>query len=696
MPSVHRCVFGLRVAGTVLCTWLVFAASAAADPGWRSYVQAPDSGFIRPERIESTEGTVTTPEALVTGRGSATMTYTDGGAPPVIILDYGKEVGGFPTFAVSAFTGTPTLRTSYSETEIGLEPDGDYAGKQRLTRVQEFPITAGGRLRSRMLEGGQRYERLTLSAPGTLTLSSAGIAFTPVRGTADALRGDFVTSDPLLNRIWYAGVYTVNLDQVTPGLRAQPGQIAAKPVLVDGAKRDRKIWSGDLLTTDPTVFYALDPTYVRESLRIIGDHPAAGYEDPDEPAPRTGVCSPNTTGGTGCLFYSATYSMMFVLALTDYYTYTGDRAFVRRQWHAVERQMAWDAQQVDARGLFAVDDLTGFNWNLEVFGGELTYVNAVYYQALGDAAVLADAVGEPRSAKLYRKRAKRIKRIVNRRLWNPARGIYELSTTQRDAVVQDANVHAVLSGIASPEQADSALAVVDRTLRSPYGILNVSRPSPANFRPVISPYMGGLQLQAEFEAGRSTAALGLMRTEWGWMLDHDPESTVWEKIQTDGRLTPRASAAHAWSSGATSALSHYVLGAAPVTAGWKTWSVKPFPGDLTYAHGNVPTPFGTLTVRWDHAKADAFRLVVQAPKKTAGTVSLPLLGGRRTVTRDGDVILRKGKPQVPGVEHVGDYVVIDDQTGGHRYAWAPPEKKKKKKQVSPKSGHRAAARSQPR
>ncbi len=48
--------------------------------------------------------------------------------------------------------------------------------------------------------------------------------------------------------------------------------------------------------------------------------------------------------------------------------------------------------------------------------------------------------------------------------------------------------------------------------------------------------MAGFQLQADFEAGRDGPALDLMRTEWGWMLDHDPGATLWEKIRVDGRL----------------------------------------------------------------------------------------------------------------------------------------------------------------
>jgi hypothetical protein len=658
-------------------------AHAQAAAGWRDYVQAPASRYPTPSRVVTIKGNVVNPEALVSGVGETTMTYVDGQEPPVIVLDYGKVMGGFPFFEISAVTEAPVLRSTYSEKLGGLAPDGDYAGKSRLTRVQEYPVTAPGRVRSSQIEGGQRYERLTLAAPGTVTLSKVGLVFSAFRGVPSALRGYFLSSDRLLNRIWYAGVYTVNLNQVVPGLRQLPDQYAGKPVLTDGAKRDRRIWSGDLLTAAPTVYYALDPAYVRGSLEIFGAHPgnraarfAPGDGDLSKPGPMTGSCSPNTIGGNGCRFHSATYSMAFVLDLYDYYRYTGNLAFVRQQWPAVRRQMAWNARHIGPSGLYTVDEATGYNWNLEVFPGDLTYVNSVYHLALLNAAALAEAIGEKGAAR-YRRRAEAIKQAVNAKLWNAGLGVYDLSTTERGPVVQDANVLAVLSGVARPDRAAEAMDVLSRTLQSPFGALSVSEPFPENFRPVVSPYMGGLQLRAYFETGRSTAAVELIRRMWGWMLSNDPKGTTWEKIRIDGRLNVSSSAAHAWSTGATSALSQYVLGAEPVEPGWKTWKVMPHPVDVRWTEGRVPTRRGPLEVRWEQARDPAsFELSVRAPEGTEGAVWVPLLGAeRRKVTRDGDVIW-DGRPKTPDpikVRRSGDYLVVPAQTGAHRFAWSVPE-----------------------
>ena len=56
---------------------------------------------MTPVAVVSTSGNVTNAAALTSGgSGSAKLTMASGGTAPVIILDYGKDVGGFPYFTV--------------------------------------------------------------------------------------------------------------------------------------------------------------------------------------------------------------------------------------------------------------------------------------------------------------------------------------------------------------------------------------------------------------------------------------------------------------------------------------------------------------------------------------------------------------------------------------------------------------------
>lgn len=90
---------------------------------------------------------------------------------------------------------------------------------------------------------------------------SLGFAAAPQQASPAAYQGYFLSSDNELNKIWYAGAYTVQLDTWMSDTakswpyatgesdhadnqvpHADPG----KEVIFDGAKRDRVVWQGDL------------------------------------------------------------------------------------------------------------------------------------------------------------------------------------------------------------------------------------------------------------------------------------------------------------------------------------------------------------------------------------------------------------------------------------------------------------------
>ena len=111
--------------------------------------------------------------------------------------------------------------------------------------------TAAGRL-SGTFHGGFRYVLLTMTGPGTVELSGLRVRFQAYRATPSDYQGWFLSSDDLLNRLWYAGAYTNQMNMKPPGLNGLPDAR-----IYDGAKRDRSIWTGDLLVQGPTLLSTL-------------------------------------------------------------------------------------------------------------------------------------------------------------------------------------------------------------------------------------------------------------------------------------------------------------------------------------------------------------------------------------------------------------------------------------------------------
>ena len=100
------------------------------DPSWKGYVIGDGALDVTPVRVSSTSGDVTNAQGLVDpSNGPATLRYPAGGPAPVIVLDYGREVGGLPYFTAGGITPADpatsvTLRAAYSEARQYLWTQG--------------------------------------------------------------------------------------------------------------------------------------------------------------------------------------------------------------------------------------------------------------------------------------------------------------------------------------------------------------------------------------------------------------------------------------------------------------------------------------------------------------------------------------------------------------------------------------------
>ncbi|MEE4544821.1 alpha-L-rhamnosidase C-terminal domain-containing protein [Streptomyces sp. V4-01] len=462
-----------------------------------------------------------------------------------------------------------------------------------------------------------------------------------------------------------------------------PG-VNALPSILDGAARDRAVWSGDLNIEGPTTYYSTgNAAYLKGALQLLGSYQlSSGFVAGDEPPQTPLHTGPPTPGSTGS--YSASYSVYWVLALASYYLYTGDTAFIQQEWPAVRSELAWDASQLDGNGLLATTGADGADWDFYDGDktGEVTAYNLLYYRALLDGAQLATGAGQSAQAAAYTQQAAALKSAVNAHLFDSATGLYRTSDTQTSSVAQDANALAVLYGVAPEGKAASILAALkSRLWTSPYGPLPFS--SDAGERALVSPFVSGYELQARLAAGDTGGAEQLLSTVWGHMIAPGPYAggTFWENVSAaDGSpgLGSGTSLAHGWSTAPTSALSGYVLGVQPTSPGYATWSVQPHPGDLAWAEGRAPTPHGPVAVSWaGEPGSDAFAMSVTAPAGTSGTIAVPTYGAADPVVAvDGHVVWSGGAftatGGIGGAHRDGDHVDLTGVQPGTRTIAANP------------------------
>ncbi|MEU8821559.1 alpha-L-rhamnosidase C-terminal domain-containing protein [Actinoplanes sp. NPDC048796] len=506
-------------------------------------------------------------------------------------------------------------------------------------------VTAPGRV-SGGFHGGFRFVLLTLTGPGTISLSGAGVDFQAYRATPRDYRGWFLSSDDQLNRMWYAGAYTVQLNMKPAGLNGLPDER-----IYDGAKRDRSIWTGDLLVQGPTIINTLGDVgarYLKSSLEALFATQRADGALPGSPDFAKGR-SPQGFP----LFYSNNYSGYGARAAIDYYRYTGDRDYIVSRLPNLRRELAYNDSFLTAGNLVVSDDRD--YWQATQTGAVTKY-SIDYYILLREFAWLERTVGSAALAAEHDAKAEAIKTAVNARLWNPALGAYGQSTDHPDVLVEDANALALQYGFVPAARQASVLRAL-KTLWTPYGaILGPGLQDPTGH--TIEPFGNGMETAGRFAVDDTAGAFALMRRTWGPMVDKKhPLYTggLWEFKNSEGGVNrTTASLAHGWAAAPTVQLTQQVLGISPDWPGYRTWSVQPRPGRLSWAQGVVPTAYGDIDARWTSAR-DKFTLRLSAPGSTSGTVAVP--------ADRNDIVLVDGRGTRPAISN--GYARFDLPGGAH-------------------------------
>jgi len=473
--------------------------------------------------------------------------------------------------------------------------------------------------------GGFRFEAITLTTPGTVVLRGAGLQFGGgYLATASDYQGYFLSSSKAFNTMFYDGAYTEQTDMQPAGVGG-----ATQPSVLDGAKRDRAIWSGDLKIEGQGIADTLGSNgdnYVKQSLLTLITSSQQG-----------GGLNADTLFRTGP--YSNSYSSWTLDAATTYYRNTGDTAFARQILPWLEGQLAYDATLTDSNGLIVTGPQIsttsgGYDWDFYdgAKTGTVTAFNDLYYQSLRDVAYIEASLGNTAKAAGYNQTADHLRDAINANLLNPATGTYYLSESDHSTFAQDANALSVLFGITPAGRVPGILSTL-KTLWGPHG----SEPfSGTTYSNLISPYITAYEVEADYLAGDTADAEHLMHLTWDQMTDpQNPffTGTMWENIGPDGTATEaRTSLAHGWASGPTPILTGYALGVQPVNPGYQTFTVAPHPGSLRWAEGAVPTPYGRILVRWTR-DGHRFSLTVAVPAQTTAFIELP--GGRRVTLAGG-------------------------------------------------------------
>lgn len=429
----------------------------------------------------------------------------------------------------------------------------------------------------------------TLEIPwlGTVEVGNSGFRFVridlldkdvnlPIRSVRGIFRyrdipylGSFKCDNEQLNEIWETGAYTVHLNM--------------QEYLWDGIKRDRLVWLGDIhpeIMTISTVFG--DQEVVRKSLDFGRD---------TTPLPRwmNGISS---------------YSLWWIIAHRDLYLYNGDLDYLKAQQPYLSGLLNQIISKIDKNGKENLDGGRFLDWptanEKDVIHAGLQSLTLMAMEAGKD---IAGWLNDGEISKLCAETA---------------------GSLRKHRPVDHGN-----------KQAASLLALA--------GILSPTKASPVilnNGANDFATFYGYYMLEALAKDGKYREAMDIISDYWGAMLDLGA-TTFWEDFNYAKRVnaTPidqlpepskfnihadggdhcyvglRASLCHGWASGPTAWLTAHVLGIQVVEPGAKVIRIQPNLGDLSFAEGTFPTPYGIVTVKHVKQADGKIKSEVDAPKE---------------------------------------------------------------------------------
>jgi len=545
-----------------------------------------DRAYITPTRIvwtsDSGRNMIQNAEVLLRpGVGQSDMASTPkcsmenrGNAQASIILDFGREIhGGLQLIMGMGNSTQPTqvrLRfgESVAETCSDLFPDWKvgFATNDHAMRDMVVDIPRDGSME--IGNTGFRFVRIDILP------ANRKVVFKEIRAILRyrdiPYQGTFKCNDERLNTIWATAAYTTHLNM--------------QEFLWDGIKRDRTIWLGDMHPEVATINY------------VFGANPIVPatleYANFMYPLP-------------GWMNGMSNYSLWWIVIQHDWYMHHGDLNFLKTQKDYLTGLVRQILAKVKEDGSA---DLSGFpflDWPASPnAAGVKAGTHALIVWALQDAIVLCKALGETGVVQECEAGIERLRKGVL-----PHNGLKQAAALMS------------LAGTMDAEKAASEVLSVGGSKG-------------------FSTFYGFYMLQAQAKAGHYQQALDVIREYWGGMVDAGA-TTFWEDFDLEWArgTTPidampvagkknlhgdfgaycypgyRLSLCHGWSSGPAPWLSEHVLGFQVVEPGCRVVRIAPHLGDLEWAEGTFPTPYGVIKVSHKKGPGGQIESKIDAPRQ---------------------------------------------------------------------------------
>ena len=515
-----------------------------------------------------------------------------------VVYDFGKEIAGTPNLELFSQNGGTSLEMGTGER---LYPDNTVLYTKRVNYTDYYISKKGFQTWSPLTWRGFRY--LSLSQNDDVIVK--GIS--AVSRHYDFKReGSFECSDPLLNHIWEVGNQTILL--------------CGQDTYMDTPWREQTHYiAGDSRFLQKYSFYPFGNSseFLMRYNILCGAWSQRWKSDGSIRSryPTDWLLEEGTSA------YLADYELEWVIMVGEYYQYFGKKDLIKQVYPNLKKLMTIFDQYISKEhglltkvpGWIVLDHPKTYPIDLRE---EITGLNCLYYEALNQASEIAKNIAsDPEQAAMWTNKANKVKENIQKWLWSPSRQLY-LDSYGSQKCGQQTQVYSLLYGLV--KEADRKNVVE--------AIASEGRKSEQSFSYYV--------VSSVFDS-KPQWALDFIRKNWGDQMKSPFFNGAWHECWDIANfLTDLMTTSHAWCSGPTALLPQKVLGVEPISAGWRTFSVRPNPCDLKWAKGVVNTSFGAICTDWKIESGGDFHLYVKVPENTTAVIALPGMDPKKIQVND--------------------------------------------------------------
>lgn len=575
---------------------------------------------------------ITDAEALVGGKGPARLAGTPAAGEraarsPVVVLDFGRPLFGCPDMTLTAPAGA-VVDLFYGNELVG-EGAAARPAPDTAMHIGDRLIARAGRQTWQLSDTRQfRYLQMVVrAAADPVTLER--VEFISLEYPAEA-RGAFACADPVLTRVWEAGVNTVYLHMEDTHV-------------CDATRERRQYMAAQELRGGLRAIYAAygDRALVEETLRATKrlQRPNGSF---DVYSGSSGHASgfprlPYSLNSYSGFSLGANQYWGYPLAVWDHYMRFGDRTLLTMHYPSIERLREFYECFV-ADGL--IHNLPGMNfmdWANHSLRGANLCANAGYAAMLDTMARMLNEMGHSgEESRLLSARAEDIRRCLHERHWHEDRGLFVDSIADSASAPVFSvytNAYAILLGVADERQRQRILE-------------RVFDPNDPLTRP--TPLCIGFIAEALILAGAVDQTLKMLSDRFGPALDSMDVPTLPEAWPDQAFSGASQGGIHDSPCGIMMTLQERILGVSPAAPGFARCRIGPRLGSLAWARGIVPTSRGDVRVSWEQPESGVLRFEIETPTDMAVDLDLPRASASDRMTLNGRPVAIAGPLDLPG------------------------------------------------